>query len=580
MRRVNFKFVALVAMGGLISVAGLEASKKPQKIQEYGVYQQFNDGCMWAPMYNRILVQEYVSQQYDDKNLQWRNRKEWLGEGIKYDITWRASFLRADYERANQALAPLSNYLDELIKNGPTMPHFYSDNKGIFSVNAWTTGPLIDFASLPFLLIDVDAIADKKVMIGGVIPYKLSDIFAGDVAAFNTIAPCAGKQEKNDLVIERYNAKTAQYEKSLVGNLRDKKEALDRFSSKAKPYCCELLDAYAPYTQSWGLGSCEKQVDVWAQKKPVFGSWQFLSTIWPLSMGYQSLFEKNIWHQFVPYCQGLYKLMLLTLGLDSQNNPVVVDGKRNNHVADGEQVADVMIALHGLCNDGKNAPNHPWRDAWFKKEFFLQYALAEILKEDGALKQKVAAVVDRLLFTHWKMYQKVLAGNYYTASGKQMIKNNVQRYIVGEEQLLAYALTEHVRLLWYGALSREAFNEAESIPKAIQEAFGLTFKALVSRVHNPVVCTLKLEGKKRAMKVSFLGVWQEVLAKLGNDGRFKNTKNWISFDAHGWVVSTDPELIKKQNSVPGIHNKKLLEDLGIAGFDSWLMNTCPVFFKK
>lgn len=241
---------------------------------------------------------------------------------------------------------------------------------------------------------------------------------------------------------------------------------------------------------------------------------------------------------FFPRHLGTYKLLLLTLGLDSRNYPI-----DNDHPE--------SAVTHALQTE-MHQKGCSWDSAICKKEHLIEYALAELFKKDTELFEKTKKHVD-FYFKTYSRYEKELH-LLKDENGVPFSEKNLDRYMPGKEQMLAYCLMKNVQYLWFAAMGSNAFCDHLGIPKIAR------FIPLF-----PGPSRYSQAAYQQHNKDSFITVWKEVLTHLRH--HYPDKQDWASFSGHGMVVSFDPELIRVQNE-KNISNKSLAQDLKIAGINS------------
>jgi hypothetical protein len=264
--------------------------------------------------------------------------------------------------------------------------------------------------------------------------------------------------------------------------------------------------------------------------------------------------------------------MFLALGIDNKNKEI--DGKNSEFKASRQ--------MRHLIESDKE--RNPWSSHFFLPDRFLQYAIAKIFIDDADLCKQAASVVDIANIKAWQTYDAIISGKmeiYKDRQGTKYVPKRLSKYLPGREQALAYFFTQVLRHLWYGAASKNAIAYyaavlgGEEVKQGISkiDRLGLWWK-------NLLFYQIKSKAEKRVDNVSFLSVWEDIKKALRE--RYPDRTDWVSFDDHGWVMTFDDTLIKRQIEVA----KKtgcdvaLQEKLGFAGIESWMSRELKTFYRN
>jgi hypothetical protein len=272
----------------------------------------------------------------------------------------------------------------------------------------------------------------------------------------------------------------------------------------------------------------------------------------PGRRGFISAIDPSIAVQerYVPRELGTYKLLLLNLGLDN-NNELIQPNQPDSAVA-GE--------LQTTMTDMES----PWAPEHCQKEHLIEHALADIFKEDPELFETVKQRVD-FYFKNWSRYENEL-NTLRDQNGTLIRDKNWERYLPGPEQMLAYSLMKNIQYLWVNAISSNAFCHHLGLPSAAKYIPLMVGPARYRRA-----AYADQQGQ------SFIDVWRKVRGRLVE--RFPDKKDWVSFSGHGMVVSFDPDLIQKQNE-RNINHRQLANDIGLAGIDSLHGKEMDLFYRR
>lgn len=258
--------------------------------------------------------------------------------------------------------------------------------------------------------------------------------------------------------------------------------------------------------------------------------------------------------KFIPRQLGTYKLLLLNLGLDNNNNPL--------DARDG-QLNDMELNVHKELKECMKISMTSWSPDVCKKEHLIEYCLAEVFKQDQGLFDQVCDHVD-FYFRSWSRYE-VDIYQLCDQNGDRLSTKNLCRYLPGREQMLAYCLMINIQYLWLSAISSVAFCYHLGLPSLFSHIPFLVgpnqYRKAAYRLKNGI---------------SFIDLWKVVKRKLQE--KFPDKLDWVTFSEHGMVISFDPDLIKTQNA-RRISNVGLAEDLGIAGIDSLYGREMDVFYR-
>jgi len=561
---MKIKNIAILTLLSLTAPSFCAKNKVQKPISSYTFAQQMNAICLMVPVMNLEILEQLQKNKYDLTKLPTYTRAEWFGILNPFEVSWFKPFANLNIALSNDPnfndYAALKTYIDEGAAHGPVLPYFYNKN-GKFPFGGFLKGTdeAIRLFSLPFMLIDLNGAENFKLKIF----FNLLDVTKQfDIREFRPYLYLPVVQTEDDIKNNKlrvFNQSTKKYDlvdekKYLVlTQIDDGKEyKIFNISNRMK-----MLQKYSkngtvfiPDLENFNMA---KRTDKLFQTYSSVGIYHP-----PLGQAYT-----NGTSEYVPYMQGIYKMILLTLGVNHDNNVLAVDGKATN-IIDTYGERDVMIGLQNLCNADDN---HPWNKKRFNKEMFLPYAIADLLKKNPSLANQLKQTID-IGFHDWEEYEKLVSGFYYNKNKEQMTGKNVAQYIPGEQQALAYMLMHNIRFLWYGSQNPKAFY-SETIPQI------------------PLLWTFDNFAKKAAQKktikngvdktASFLDTW--ILIRNAIIKNYKRN-SWMSFEGHGWVISFDPEIIKLERSKSGsFYNDELNKLLGIAGIESFLTSELKMFYK-
>lgn len=495
---------------------------KPES--EYLFLQQYNDMCTIAPMINLKLLEEFIKKNnynFDSlENKYWLSRREWFGKSFDQLTVWHESLNDA------QKNVFIRSYLQDSVDNGPLLPHFYLKNNKNFFQGVQGAQKI---AVWPYFLIDVNAARKIKF-----------NLLGSSITFFDFNDQMVVPGVKLPIVLDNYDGYFKYYDKK-TGKFEILGEELDLSDARLK--------IYSKYLK-------EEENFFYEDKETALGFDLVLGT---KAIGGIYLNNKV----YVPYMTGFYKILLLILGLNNDNEDITKKGP--------DYLVPVNKDFDKLFN--KNSEN-PWSNNYFNKEIFLQYHLTEILKNNPELFKRLASTVDFYL-KGWSCYngfiKLVKDKKLYKSDGNLYQYEDIMKYLIGPEQHLAYLTTLSVRLLWYGASSSNASAFYKTSPKI---PVFWTFEGFKKNAY-----------KKNKNGDSFVSVWQELLQVFKKYLEINNIKrkNFFSFDNHGWVFSLDEKIIELQKKEIGKYKDldiNLFNDLQITGIESWNSSLLKTFYKR
>ena len=261
------------------------------------------------------------------------------------------------------------------------------------------------------------------------------------------------------------------------------------------------------------------------QKVKIFGHIMIFKT-------HQMLDDNRVFYNY-----GLYKLMLMALGVK----------KDNTLIADGATDQESLEILQ--FNKAMQASDNPWKA--INPEHFLEYRVAQLFKEDNALKQQAAAVVDVFFKTF---------GFYQDAKNLELVTK--MQDLPGEEQMLAYCFCHNLRNVYAASISEKALT-------SILELEDEQVKALKSADMDPLELFRKRFTSLKS--ISFSGVWQTIKQKLN----LRKNQDMVSFSSHGSVFSFDQRALSAQK----FENKEIANLLGFTMIDSGYADGLKPFYQ-
>jgi hypothetical protein len=227
-------------------------------------------------------------------------------------------------------------------------------------------------------------------------------------------------------------------------------------------------------------------------------------------------------------------------------------------------------------------PLNPW--AGISKEDLFEYHLAQIFKTNTELKKKA---IESVGFYNdcWKFYKESF--DLYDAPQEPRVKlSQKQRFMPGEDQMLAYLFSGQLRFVWAASISMDALIDVEELKTNLGETEVKLLKAGgilpgFPSAKDIVECSDKKQfgttGLFRRGGYSFLDVWTDVKGILKRDVMdVLHKKDFVNFSSHGSVISLDDELIKLQNH----EFRPTAEKLGFEMLDSTYEKGLKPFYQK
>lgn len=585
------------------------------KATKYLFHQQVNSTCFISPMYNLHKLENLLKQTNkltDIPDAQWATKRIWFGREYQYVITWHATFKQI----LSSKYPALQVFIKTGIDKGPVLPHMYTQENTFIS----NFNNIFSFYSCPYFIAHREAL--EKIYFdratSQLSSQETTDSIRGDEFIANNATKMPFYQDENGFYYG-YNAKQDNYYKMFTGDKNTLTNQITtpithlsqtdaRSLNNKKTFYAHKVNALN-YTfrdeQTIPGALAEHQSETIMQPANLLG---MPENAFDFSTPEITLMLNN--QKYCFYLTGLYKLMLLRLGLDNNNHDISQDTKHPLYI--------VTKQLQDLFNKTENL----WDNTYFTKEMLLQYHLAEIFGKNPELYKRTQNIVDfkyrkkaqasheatpgKLLnpdpyyaqvapkgrqvwddkiswsISPWESYTQ-FCDNVKTSSISKTIyrskeKQNkytpklLETYLPGDTQMLAYCVMSKVNSLLYGALNKHAFYKTADLEENIHT--GWTFENFK---------TLAIEPNQNGD--SFMSVWKEILNELNKLER----KNFISFNGHGWVCSLDKNIIDLQIKKSEKHNKKetnnkcdieLLKDLGCINIDSWHGSELPMFYKK
>ena len=604
----------------------------------YLFLQQLNAMCFLAPMYNckrleRLLAlhplpapadatEEALSSWLDAiPATGWYNRRQWFGIADDYVYPWHVAMNPRTFE--DRGYPQLAQYFEDALSKAPIQPHYYTKNgadcfpgkfKGMLPwQNSYAKGEyhidlpgLIKIATIPFFLTDHVAIYSSKFSSLSVFesignqtrPYgkagdtwykfnraiKQFDVWAGpEGAAEATYGPYLFDANAHD---SPFTIQTGPAQKTDIMHFLGKIK-IDEDDEDKEALSLKNLTGFDHIIVN--------NLDFSYIKRSILNTSPHEMREFTSAYGYHKKGDENptvSWKggpsSYSPYCMGLYKFILLRLGLDADHNKI---GTSHPQFGVHDELTKISAAdpAHNL-----------WSDRYLSEDNFLPCQIASIFKESAELFDEAQSVINFSALTEWASYTQFLDGTqtperdasiYRDRNGTPYVRSEVLDYLPGPEQALAYIIAHTLRLLWYGTLSREAFYEY-SIPLKLggADTRSESLNALIQRMFSGVNWSYENFvkqagiGSEHKKQNSFIKVWHKILAAITERS---DRKYWVSFDNHGWVMILDQRLIALQKTfmhkhrLPNLkHKLKVLAAIKCIGIESSHSKILSSFYKK
>ncbi|CDZ77760.1 hypothetical protein BN59_02050 [Legionella massiliensis] len=246
------------------------------------------------------------------------------------------------------------------------------------------------------------------------------------------------------------------------------------------------------------------------------------------------------------YSAGLYQLMLLGLQLD-RDNQVIVEGH------------PLFSVYQNFKREMASSPVNPWNSEHFKKENLFEYHLAEILQERPDLKAGIQGCISS--YTVWP---------YYSQFNELEGGADYEKYLPGENQMLAYAISQNLKSLWAMSLAAEKFAvalELNSLPETVLQQLDL----------GAIIEEIRSEAFKDVDGRCFISYWIELRGLL--EQRVGANAELVSFDGHGSIKSFSPKIVSYQRQ-NGLADEELYTLLGYTEIDSFYNEGKQPFYQR
>lgn len=267
------------------------------------------------------------------------------------------------------------------------------------------------------------------------------------------------------------------------------------------------------------------------------------------------------------YSSSLFALILLSLGLDLQNNCIT----------EAHPLWEVYQELQ---------EDNPWKMASFTKENLLEYHLASLFKDDPSLK-RLARLVVNFYFNGMHCYDE-LDTLYDSAdpTNRQLLRDKKAKYLPNEELMLAYFFSQNLQTLWAAAKSTQAFTAKLTLSEVISAIIPSWMSGMQQECLNlagvipgfPTAAKFIRAAKAKHNGVSFLEVWQLLKVRLFE--KIGYNRDLASFSGHGIVLSFAEDLMTLQNVHSSITDRNTMAELGFTIIDSYCGKAYAPFYQQ
>ncbi len=278
-------------------------------------------------------------------------------------------------------------------------------------------------------------------------------------------------------------------------------------------------------------------------------------------MAFKHLYLPKEFLSYTKYLSSLYDLILFNLGVNRDGSTI-------------DNTSPKYAELDKLKKCMQENPDNPWSLDAFNKENFIEYKIAEVLKNNPKLKEQLKKHINFSGFYHPHKYFDDLSKLYTSNDAKTRleISNLIGTYIPNEELMLAYHLMSLNVTLWAAAKSHNAYmavQELDQVP-------GLTnlFKLYGMPGANQFI---KSAYKKSDDDITFVDVWLKIKRELAAKNPNKN--DYVCFCDHGRIISFADDLRYMQEQHTADH-PEILQELGFALIDSYYPEQLSPFYRQ
>lgn len=541
---------------------------------KYFFHQQLNDMCMIAPMLNLQLLKQMKNRDgtHDLNKVSRYSRREWMALNIPHLLRWHGILESLNHPMGKMLYPNVVKIIENAKIYGPVFPHFY-DAKGNLLLSKNIFNVISETLLTPYLLIDFEAVKRFQLTIFGIPSFYIGDLGPA-LGLYLPIFKDKGISKfKASAVTGEYPHQKVEFDAFELAYKKNNEPDLSQFKDP-KYWEMNLLTGLSVNPANFlGFDKIIKANNI---------ARGYLSDEIKVYSGehryeVQSEAKKT---EFLTFSLGLYKLMLLTLGImdcpttyndqfSSQEQMLLI--KQQQKIL--EEIA--AGAAEELNTYVKQDSKLVWNPKYFSKEDFLQHAVAQILIKSPELFAE-AKIINDFHFPLWSTYDKYLnlmaSGKCFNYAHQRYYMSLAKIFLPSEEYAMAYGLTQNAWLLSIGAINSEAFYKALTNGTGFIRgmAIGTIWSSYTKNAYKKQI----IPGSDKSL--SYMDFWKKITHKLFE--KYGN-KSWISFSGHGMIISFEKDLIDKQKAIKN-GDPALLNDLGFVIIDSWLGAELNTFYKQ
>lgn len=267
------------------------------------------------------------------------------------------------------------------------------------------------------------------------------------------------------------------------------------------------------------------------------------------------LLKDEIYDREYFYLVGTYQHLLFACGVNAQNTEILPEDRD-------------YAAFRELDTHLKESLLNPW--ARLNKADLFEYHLANIFIRNSHLKEKALQSVG--FFTNvWKIYKDSFALYDRPDDSKKMLSER-QKFMPGEEQMLAYYFSSQLRLVWAACVNKESLIAITELEDKLGDAASdILIEFLVDGFLQ--AAQAKSYGEQ-PNTYSFLDVWSEIKENLFSI--LEKQKDLVTFPGHGCVISFDEKLLQLQPFA----NREMANLLGFVYWESLYDKALHPFYRK
>ena len=504
--------------------------------KKYFFHQQLNDMCMIAPMLNLKLLEQMKNGDgiYDLNKVSRYSRREWMALNIPHLLRWHGILESLNHPMGKMLYPNVIKIMESAKIYGPVFPHFY-DSQGNLLLSKNIFNVISETLLTPYLLIDFEAVQRFQLTIFGVPSFYMGDLGPA-LGLYLPIFKEKGRETfQVSAVTGEYPHQKVEFEPFELSYKKNNEPDLSQFKDP-KYWGMNSLTGLSVRpanflgfekvikTMGTARGYLSDEIKVYSREHR-----------YEVESEAKSQQKKS---EFLTFSLGLYKLMLLTLGI--MDHPTTYRDtfsslEQELLIAKQEKELE-KIALEAqkeLSNYMKQHPENVWSTKYLSKENFLQHAVAQILIENPELFTE-AKIVNDFQFPLWGTYDKYLNlianGKCFNYAHQRYYMSLAKIFLPSEEYAMAYGLTQNAWLLSIGAINSDAFYKA--LTNGTGFIRGMAIGAIFSSYKRNAYKQQIIPGSETSL--SYMDFWKKIIQKLLE--KYGN-KSWISFSGHGMIIS-------------------------------------------